>query len=36
MITIISLAILAFVAVWGTIDILSQINRNENERKKSN
>ena len=36
MITILALSLLAFVAIWGTIDILSQINRNENERKKSN
>jgi hypothetical protein len=36
MITILALVLLAFVAIWGTIDILGQINRNENERKKSN
>jgi len=36
MITILALALLAFVAIWGSIDMLSQINRNERERKKLN
>ena len=36
MITILALALLAAVSIWGTIDMLSQINRNERERKKSN
>jgi len=34
MITILALALLAAVSIWGTIDILSQINRNERERNK--
>ena len=36
MITILALALLAFVSIWGAIDLLRQIDRNENERKKPN